>query len=451
MNASTLSTLGFGAAAAGIMAGWEQVKSIFNRILGLLIVTVEFDSGYAGAAARIYCNKMLTPSPTAFRNYTGRMQFIKPKTRHGCVLYDQIGSNGRLFWKGLTPIWVSIVSKKDNDSPTESAGPLTLRFVRGTLDADKIAFEAAGMLVPDGTDITLDRFRVVRRAGRSGKLQNSNSAGTVMPKSNRAVGSMDVPAGGRVIGWKEEDIGEASPKSSPIDRLSLTEDVETVVQEIKRWFESKKWYEERQIPWRFGALFHGKPGTGKSSLTKAIGQELKIPIYFLDISTMDNEEFHDAYHEALSDAPCIVLIEDIDAVFDGRENVAAERGKGLTFDCLLNTISGVETTDGVLLVVTTNNLDKVDHALGLPQAGSTSSRPGRIDRAVELPALDTVGRTKLAKRILGGCHESWVDYLVEIGENDTGAQFEDRCASAALNLYWSQDPKSPAPALRRVG
>jgi len=172
---------------------------------------------------------------------------------------------------------------------------------------------------------------------------------------------------------------------------------------------------------------------------------MDLPIYLLDISTMDNEEFHRAYQTALSQTPAIVLIEDIDAVFNKRENIVAEKGKGLTFDCLLNIISGVESSDGLLLVVTTNHIDQVDPALGVPEPGSMSTRPGRIDRAVEMPVLDEAGREKLARRIMAGCDKSWVEYLVQQGKDDTGAQYEDRCATAALNLYWSPNPKQVAP------
>jgi ATP-dependent 26S proteasome regulatory subunit len=247
------------------------------------------------------------------------------------------------------------------------------------------------------------------------------------------------------VGWGVNEIGERVPLTAPLGRLALTEDVQDAVSAIERWFKSKDWYAERQIPWRFGLGLHGVPGTGKSSLVKALAQHLRIPIYLLDISTMDNEEFHNAYQTALANTPAVVLIEDIDAVFKGRENIAAEKGKGLTFDCLLNVISGVESSDGLLLVITTNHIEDVDDALGVPKGDSLSSRPGRIDRMVEMPLLNLDGRRRLATRILAGCHPSWVDYMVSDGGFETGAQFEDRCATLALNLFWSKDPQRPAP------
>jgi hypothetical protein len=329
------------------------------------------------------------------------------------------------------------------------AGPnskVIIRALRGTINPDQLIFDIGEATDPVhvlDSQIRESRFEVYRMSGRSHKEINSAGGPGAPTASKRTHDSLQV--GARLIGWKKSDIGEDSSRKNPVDRLSLTSEVQDAVNRIRRWFKAKEWYLERQIAWRLGCLFYGVPGTGKTSLAKAIAQELGIPVYSMDISTMDNTEFHEKYRTALSNSPCMVLIEDIDAVFQGRDNVASEKGKGLSFDCLLNVISGVENSDGVLLVVTTNNLRHIDPALGVPQPGSTSSRPGRIDCAVELPILDQDGRFKLAKRVFEGCHESWVYYMARRGHNDTGAQFEDRCATAALTLFWSDDPKQPAP------
>lgn len=439
---STLSTLGLGAGLAALAAGWSQVKSFLGRLAGVFIVTVELRDR-AAESARAYTRKYLRATPTAFRYYFGTIEFIRPRARHGVVVYEELGERGRIFWQGLRPLWAQITRKEGRGASER----VVLRYVRGMFDADQLVLDMAnrGQSV-SAENAQMDRFRVYRLAGRSGKareLRNEGVGSKSEPPSAVTENGADY---GRLVGWGADEVGEVVPRTNPIDRLSLTPTVERSVAEIRRWFESKDWYADRQIPWRFGLGLRGPPGTGKSSLVKAIGQTLKIPIFLMDIATMDNQEFHEGYQRALSSAPCIVLIEDIDAVFHGRTNVVAEKGQGLTFDCLLNTISGVESSDGVLLIVTTNNPEHVDPALGVPQPGSMSTRPGRIDRAVEMPVLTAEGRRKLARRILSGCHESWVEHLVEAGDFDTGAQFEDRCATAALNLYWSEDPGKPAPS-----
>lgn len=430
---ASLSTLGVGALFTAIVAGWQQVKNIVARLMGVMVVTVEFEDGYAGHAARAYVHQKLRPTSTPFWSYTGRMKFVRPWKRYGCVMYERPATTGRLYWHGYVPFWIAWKPKQVNPATEEK---MVFRFLRGTFKPDSLAQEVASYLTEAKSG---NRFAVHRMAGRSGKNVKQNSS----PESAIAASDSD-DEGYRLVGWQKEDLEEQVGNEDPIDRLSLTDETMDVVGAVRRWFKSKDWYATRQIPWRFGVLLHGRPGTGKSSLTKALAQSLNVPLVVMDISTMDNEEFHASYQRALGHAPAIVLMEDIDAVFHGRDNVAAEKGQGLTFDCLLNVISGVEKSDGILLVVTTNDLSKIDPALGV-QSGGTSSRPGRIDRVIELPALTEAGRYKVARRILAGCHESWIEHLVRHGATDTGAQFEDRCATQALSLYWSDNSNAPAP------
>jgi SpoVK/Ycf46/Vps4 family AAA+-type ATPase len=143
-------------------------------------------------------------------------------------------------------------------------------------------------------------------------------------------------------------------------------------------------------------------------------------------------------HEALSSAPGINVIEDIDAVFNGRNNIVNPE-KGLTFDCLLNTIDGVENSDGVLTIITTNHVDKIDPALGTVN-GKISSRPGRIDSVVIMNPPDRSGKFKIAKRILNDYPEL-IEETLDEGENDSGAQFQERCTMLALNKYWEDKNK----------
>ncbi|MBE2181410.1 MAG: ATP-binding protein [Chthoniobacterales bacterium] len=164
-----------------------------------------------------------------------------------------------------------------------------------------------------------------------------------------------------------------------------------------------------------------------------------LPIFSFDLSCMENEEFVYAWQDALQRTPCIVLIEDIDNVFHGRQNVTNKSTlrDPLTFDCLLNAISGVGMNDGVFTIITTNCKDKLDPALGVPDTYGNSSRPGRIDRAFYLGVMEEPERLKLADHILS----DWPDLAapaVAAGEGMTPAQFQNHCAQIALRKFWGR-------------
>jgi len=200
----------------------------------------------------------------------------------------------------------------------------------------------------------------------------------------------------------------------------------TAVEEFKRWKDSEQWFRARQVPWRRGWLLHGRPGTGKTSIVRALAQQADMPVFIFDLSSVTNEEMNRHWREAQEYAPCIALFEDVDAVFDGRENVCGENGGGLTFDCLLNCLSGVEAADGVFVIVTTNNIEKLDDAL---------KRPGRLDRIIEMPLLPAICLLQIAQRILGEWPEE-IEAVMADADNLTGAQITERCVSRALERYW---------------
>ena len=109
----------------------------------------------------------------------------------------------------------------------------------------------------------------------------------------------------------------------------------------------------------------------------------------------------------------------------------------MTFDALLNCLDGVEPSNGVCIVITTNRVDKLDEALGVPREGDTiSTRPGRIDRVMELREMDYDCRLKLASRILSECTQH-IEETVRHGQGDTGAQFQERCTRIALRHHWN--------------
>ena len=153
-----------------------------------------------------------------------------------------------------------------------------------------------------------------------------------------------------------------------------------------------------QIP--KGALLIGPPGTGKTLLARAIAGEAGVP--FFTISGSDFVEMfvgvgasrvRDMFEQAKKNAPCIVFIDEIDAV--GRHRGAGHGGgndeREQTLNQLLVEMDGFSANEGVILLAATNRPDVLDPAL---------KRPGRFDRQVQVPNPDIKGREK----ILSVCH-----------------------------------------------
>jgi len=146
-----------------------------------------------------------------------------------------------------------------------------------------------------------------------------------------------------------------------------------------------------------GALLVGPPGTGKTLLARAIAGEANVP--FFTISGSDFVEMfvgvgasrvRDMFEQAKKNAPCIIFIDEIDAV--GRHRGAGLGGgndeREQTLNQLLVEMDGFETNEGVILIAATNRPDVLDPAL---------LRPGRFDRQVVVPNPDILGREKILK------------------------------------------------------
>jgi len=146
-----------------------------------------------------------------------------------------------------------------------------------------------------------------------------------------------------------------------------------------------------------GALLVGPPGTGKTLLARAIAGEANVP--FFTISGSDFVEMfvgvgasrvRDMFEQAKKNAPCIIFIDEIDAV--GRHRGAGLGGgndeREQTLNQLLVEMDGFEANEGVILIAATNRPDVLDPAL---------LRPGRFDRQVVVPNPDVLGREKILK------------------------------------------------------
>src|SRR5437660_2593276 len=225
-----------------------------------------------------------------------------------------------------------------------------------------------------------------------------------------------------------------SPKITFRDVAGVDEAVEEL-HEIKEFLENPKKFQALGARIPTGVLLHGPPGTGKTLLARAIAGEAWVP--FFSISGSDFVEMfvgvgasrvRDLFVQGKKQAPCIIFIDEIDAV--GRHRGAGLGGghdeREQTLNQLLVEMDGFEMKDNIILMAATNRPDILDPAL---------LRPGRFDRQIVVDRPDRLGRKKILEvhtrgKPLG--REIDVDTLAGQTPGFTGADLSNLVNEAAL-------------------
>lgn len=170
--------------------------------------------------------------------------------------------------------------------------------------------------------------------------------------------------------WNLAERRPARPLSSLIYSGDLLESLHA---DLSAFARDRDWYAEMGIPYRRGYLLHGPPGNGKSSLVATLAGAFGLNVCVLNLAAPELTD--DRLNSLLGNLPrrALLLLEDIDAVFVGREpRTPTVR---LSFNGLLNALDGVAAGEGRVTFMTTNDLAGLDPAL---------IRPGRADRHLYL-------------------------------------------------------------------
>jgi cell division protease FtsH len=206
-------------------------------------------------------------------------------------------------------------------------------------------------------------------------------------------------AGGRAMGFgksKAKMLTETQGRVT-FDDVAGVDEAKEDLQEIVEFLRDPQKFQRLggRIP--RGVLLVGPPGTGKTLLARAIAGEAGVP--FFSISGSDFVEMfvgvgasrvRDMFEQAKKNAPCIIFVDEIDAV--GRHRGAGLGGgndeREQTLNQLLVEMDGFEANEGIILIAATNRPDVLDPAL---------MRPGRFDRQIQVPNPDFIGREKILK------------------------------------------------------
>src|SRR6266511_3271311 len=243
--------------------------------------------------------------------------------------------------------------------------------------------------------------------------------------------------GNRVMSFgksKARLVTKDQPKITFTDVAGVDEAVEEL-QEIKEFLENPKKFQALGARIPKGVLLYGPPGTGKTLLARAVAGEAGVP--FFSISGSDFVEMfvgvgasrvRDLFEQAKQAAPCIVFMDEIDAV--GRHRGAGLGGghdeREQTLNQLLVEMDGFEMKDNIILIAATNRPDILDPAL---------LRPGRFDRQIVVDRPDRMGRRKILEVHSKGkplAPEIDLDTLAAGTPGFTGADLANLVNEAAL-------------------
>lgn len=207
---------------------------------------------------------------------------------------------------------------------------------------------------------------------------------------------------------------------------------EHLLQDVAQFQRSKQRYQRLGVPYHRGYLFYGPPGTGKTSLVSALAAHFGLSVYIVNLADFSDRSLM----SAINDVPAhsVLLFEDIDCMRSSQPRTGANSGtgqnasvavsnkenvstqNGVTLSGLLNVLDGFHAPTGVLFVMTTNHVEKLDQAL---------LRPGRIDYKLCLGKASDHQKVELYRRFFPDSldEEAW-EFVEASRSAETMAEFQ---------------------------
>ena len=187
-----------------------------------------------------------------------------------------------------------------------------------------------------------------------------------------------------------------SAEGIKFDDVAGEDEAKENLQEVVNYLHDPSKYEEIGASMPKGILLVGPPGTGKTMLAKAVAGEANVPFFSMSGSEfvemfvgMGASKVRDLFRQAKEKAPCIVFIDEIDAIGKKRDGqLGGNDEREQTLNQLLTEMDGFEGNTGVIILAATNRPESLDPAL---------TRPGRFDRRVPVELPDLKGREEILK------------------------------------------------------
>jgi len=226
-----------------------------------------------------------------------------------------------------------------------------------------------------------------------------------------------------------------STQGIKFDDIEGVDEAEESLSEIVDYLHNPDKYREIGASMPKGVLLVGPPGTGKTMLAKAVAGEANVPFFSMSGSEfvemfagMGAAKVRDLFKQAKEKAPCIVFIDEIDAIGKKREGGAlgGNDEREQTLNQLLTEMDGFEGNNGVMLLAASNRPESLDPAL---------TRPGRFDRRIPVELPDLLGRAKIlqvhAKKVKTDPN---IDYqqVARMASGASGAELANMVNEAAL-------------------
>ncbi len=237
------------------------------------------------------------------------------------------------------------------------------------------------------------------------------------------------------------------------DDIGGLEDVKQELREVVEWpMKYRKLFAHMNVKIPKGILLYGPPGTGKTLLAKAVATEseanfisVKGPEFLSKWVGESEKAVREVFRKARQAAPCVVFIDEIDAVAPMRGRDLGTHVTERVVSQILTEMDGLEELHNVTVIAATNRPDILDPAL---------LRPGRFDRLIYVPVPDLKAREEIFKIHLRGrplAEDVSIEKLAEMTEGYTGADIEAVCNEATMlavreYIMSGKDPENPENA-----